>query len=293
MQNVGLLFNTQKNDAIKKAEALKRWGEKNGIAFLLPEHEAFATGAYGVPDDVWAVNVEFAVVLGGDGTFLRAARYSFGRHLPLYGINLGRLGFLASGSPESAENDILAILDGKFTLQKRHMIKGILRRNGKIIHEMHALNDLVISKGALARVIDLEVRAGNDLLTLFIGDGLIIATPTGSTAYALSAGGPIIPPHLSCLLLAPICSHSLYSRPLVLGHSDTVYILPKGDTDNIVITQDGQLGYALLEGDVIEAGLSSDMYVNTIQLEGQSYFDLLREKLRWGYNGINDRGVRA
>lgn len=293
MRNVGLLFNTQKKDAIKKAEALKHWGEKNGIAFLLPEHEAFATGACGVPDDVWADSVEFAVVLGGDGTFLRAARYSFGHHLPLYGINLGRLGFLASGSPESAEHDILSILDGKFTLQKRHMIKGTLRRGGKIIHEMHSLNDLVISKGALARVIDLEVRAGNDLLTLFIGDGLIVATPTGSTAYALSAGGPIIPPHLSCLLLAPICSHSLYSRPLVLGQSDTVSILPKGEINNIVITQDGQLGYALLEGDIIEAGLSSDMYVNTIQLEGQSYFDLLREKLRWGYNGINDRGERA
>lgn len=290
MRNVGLLFNTQKNDAVKKAGQLCRWGAENNVNFILPEYGALTTGTHGGCDDARARYVEFAVVLGGDGTFLRAARYTFGRNIPLYGVNLGRLGFLATGSPETAEEDILLILGGKYTVQKRNLIKGILWRKGEPLYEMHALNDIVVSKGALARTIDLEVRTGKELLTLMIGDGLIISTPTGSTAYSLSAGGPIVPPHIPCLLLAPICSHSLYSRPIILGRDDKVYILPKGKLSNTIISQDGQLGCELMEGDVIEAALHPDMFVNTIQLEGRSYYDLLREKLRWGCNGISDGG---
>lgn len=288
MRKVGLLFNTKKNDAVEKAKQLLDWGCKNGVSFLLPELEASVVGAAAIFHDTWVNSLEFAVVLGGDGTFLRAARYTFGYDIPLYGINLGRLGFLATGNPKLAEQDILSITEGKYAVQKRHLIKGVLRRDGRVIHEMHALNDIVVSKGALSRVIDLELRADGELLTIFIGDGLIISSPTGSTGYALSAGGPILPPHIPCLLLAPICSHSLYTRPIILGQTDKISVLPKGDLSNIVITQDGQLGYGLTEGDVIEAWLDPDMYVNTIQLEGDSYYDLLREKLRWGYNGISD-----
>lgn len=293
MRTVGILFNAQKEGAVKKARQLLGWGNENGVNFLLPEIEASVAGVSATPYDVWASAVEFAVVLGGDGTFLRAARYAFGRDIPLYGINLGRLGFLATGSPESAERDIAEILDGGFDIEKRHILKGILRREGRVICEMHSLNDLVVSKGALARVIDLEVRTGDDLLTLFIGDGLIVSTPTGSTGYALSAGGPIIPPHIPCILLAPICSHALYTRPIVLGPADKILILPKGDISNIIFTQDGQLGYELMNGDVIEVCLDPDIYVSTIQLKGRSYYDLLREKLRWGYNGISDGGKIA
>lgn len=288
MRKAGLLFNTQKTDAVEKAQQLLNWGGENNISFLLPEDEAATLGVSGLAHDAWANGVEFAVVLGGDGTFLRAARKTFGRNIPLYGINLGRLGFLATGSPESAESDILTIMKGGHTLQKRHLIKGVLRRNGKAVHEIYALNDIVISKRSLARAIDLEVRATGELLTLFIGDGLIISTPTGSTGYALSAGGPILPPHIPCLLLAPICSHSLSTRPIIFGQTDKISILPRGDLGNVVVTQDGQLSYKLMDGDELEAGLDSDMFVNTIRLKGDNYYELLRKKLRWGYNSIDD-----
>lgn len=287
-RKVGLLFNTDKKEAMAKAGKLLSWGRVNGVEFLLPDYEAQAIGAEPAPS--WQDVAEFAVVLGGDGTFLRGARCTFGHDIPLYGVNLGRLGFLAVGCPESAERDILTILDGKYSIQKRDLLKGVLRRQGEVISEFNSLNDLVISKGSVSRVIDLEVRAGSDLLTYFIGDGVIIATPTGSTAYSLSAGGPIVPPHIHCMLLSPICSHSLYSRPLVLDALDRIRILPKSDVSNIVLTQDGLPCRQLMEGDVIEAFIDPGMGVSTIMLEGSSYYDLLREKLRWGCNGISDGG---
>ena len=190
MKKIGLLFNTQKPEAIETAWRLWHWGRDEGISFLFPPHEASAISIPGVDDETWRKEAAFAVILGGDGTFLRAARYTFGNAIPLYGINLGRLGFLAIGSPESAEEDIKSIIAGHYTLQRRHLLKGQVWRSGRLVHELHALNDFVISKGSIARVTDLEVKVGGETLTLFLADGLILSTPTGSTAYALSAGGP-------------------------------------------------------------------------------------------------------
>ncbi|NLX85169.1 MAG: NAD(+)/NADH kinase [Synergistaceae bacterium] len=288
--NVGLLFNTQKPEAIKLAAKLYAWGRESGINFMLPPHEASALSIPEIPDNIWKQEVEFAVILGGDGTFLRAARYTFGYPIPLYGINLGRLGFLATGDPKSAKEDITSILAKNYTLQQRHLLKGLVWRGERVVYELHALNDLVISKGNLARVIDLEVKVGDQILSLFLADGLILSTPTGSTAYALSAGGPIVPPHVPCMLLAPICAHTLYARPVVLGENDRAYVTPKGDNRNLILTQDGQLCYELLPDDHLEAMLDPDMRINIIQLKDRSYYDLLREKLRWGFNGITDGG---
>ncbi len=284
--NIGLLFNTQKPEAINMATRLCAWGKEHGLNFMLPPHEASALCVPEIPDNVWREEVAFAVILGGDGTFLRAARYIFGYSIPLYGINLGRLGFLATGDPEEAEKDITSIIENNYTLQQRHLLKGIVWRGGRIVHELNALNDLVISKGNLARVIDLEVRVEDEILSLFLADGLILSTPTGSTAYALSAGGPIVPPHVPCMLLAPICAHTLYARPVVLSGTDHAFVIPKGDNRNMILTQDGQLCYELLPGDRLEAMLDPDIHVNIIQIKDKSYYDLLREKLRWGFNGI-------
>ncbi|MDY2984455.1 MAG: NAD(+)/NADH kinase [Synergistes jonesii] len=287
---VGLLFNTQKPEAIDMAWRLWRWGKSNNIKFLLPPHEASAIALPGVDDEKWREESSFAVILGGDGTFLRAARYTFGCGVPLYGINLGRLGFLAIGSPESAENDIEEIISGKYSVQLRRLLKGQVWRGNRLVHELYALNDLVISKGSLARVVDIEVRVGKEILSLFLADGLILSTPTGSTAYALSAGGPIVPPHVPCMIMAPICAHTLYARPVILSDTDNICVIPKGDARNLMLTQDGQLGYELLPGDELHVMLDNQIFVRTIQLTGRSYYDLLREKLRWGFNGIREAG---
>lgn len=288
--NVGLLFNTQKPRAISLADKLYTWGKQNGINFMLPPHEATALTVPETPDNIWRDEVSFAVILGGDGTFLRAARYTFGYPIPLYGINLGRLGFLATGDPQSAEEDILSIIEKNCSFQQRDLLKGLVWRGGRVVYELHALNDLVISKGNLARVIDLEVRISGEILSLFLADGLILSTPTGSTAYALSAGGPIVPPHVPCIILAPICAHTLYARPVILSGTDSAFVTPKGENRNLILTQDGQLSYELLPDDHLEATLDTDIHVNIIQLKNRSYYDLLREKLRWGFNGITDGG---
>ena len=289
-KKIGLLFNTQKRAAIEMARRLWEWGRSEGIQFLFPPHESSAVFIPGPDDETWRKEVSFAVILGGDGTFLRAARYTFGYEIPLYGINLDRLGFLAIGCPESAEEDIKMIIAGDYSLQSRRLLKGQVWRSGRLVHELHALNDFVISKGNLARVTDLEVKVGSETLTLFLADGLILSTPTGSTAYALSAGGPIVPPHVPCMLVAPICAHTLYARPVILSEDDSAVVIPRGDARSLILTQDGQLGYELLPGDELHAKLDDDVRVQTIQLNGRSYYDLLRQKLRWGFNGISDGG---
>ena len=281
---IGLLINPQKPKALEMGKRLLLWGREKGVTFLAPPHEAAVLGIPGVSDEEWKNQVEFAVVLGGDGTFLRAARYVLGKEIPLYGINVGRLGFLASGDPNSAEKDIDTILEGRFTTQKRRLLKGTVTRGGSLVHEVYALNDLVVTKGAFARVITLQISVGQRPLSVMTGDGLILSTPTGSTGYALSAGGPIIPPHVPCMLLVPICAHTLYARAMVFGDGDTIQIIPRGDHRDMMLTQDGQLGYELLPGDQIDVSLSREKSVTIILLPNRDYYGLLLEKFQGGQN---------
>ena len=281
---IGLLINPQKPKALEIGKRLLLWGAEKGVSFLAPPHEAAVLGIPGAEDEDWKEQVRFAVVLGGDGTFLRAARYVLGNDIPLYGINVGRLGFLASGDPNRAERDIETILEGNFLTQKRQLLKGTVNRGGALVHEVYALNDLVVTKGAFARVITLEISVGQRPLSLMTGDGLILSTPTGSTGYALSAGGPIIPSHVPCMLLVPICAHTLYARPMVFGEDDLIRIIPRGDHRDMMLTQDGQLGYELLPGDQINASLAKEKSVSIILLPDRDYYDLLLEKFQWGQN---------
>lgn len=290
MTELGLLFNTSKKSAISIAWRIIRWCRERHINILLPQEEANALGIEGACDDLFLRETKIAVVIGGDGTFLRAARYTLGREIHLYGINVGRLGFLAIGSPLTAEEDLSAILRGEYSLQARDCIKGVVLRNGSQAHKLSALNDLVITKGAFARSIDLELSIDGELVGLFPCDGFIASTPTGSTAYSLSAGGPIIPPHLSCMILAPICAHTLYSRPIVLGPNDRAVLAPRCEDREVLLTQDGQLGYKLQEGDKIEVSICDKHKVYTISLPGRSYYSLLRDKLRWGRCSFSDAG---
>ena len=290
-QSIGLLFNTQKKVAIEVAKRIIAWGRERGVPVLLPPHEATVLGVPETPDEVWRDAVGFAIVVGGDGTFLRAARYVLGHPVPLYGINVGRLGFLAIGDPESAEEDIQCILEGGFSIQSRDCVQGVVLRGDRQVHELHALNDLVITKGSFARSVDLELAVGGQTVSLFPADGMIVSTPTGSTAYALSAGGPIVPPHVPCLLLAPICAHTLYARPMILGKDDVARITPRGDHRELLLTQDGQLGYELLPGDHIKVQLDPEKRVQTISLPHRTYYDLLRRKLQWGRCSFGPEGA--
>ena len=283
MTTLGLLVNTQKRPALDLAEKILRWGRRQNVSFALPPHESHMLGVEEVSDKDWKERVDAAVVLGGDGTFLRAARYVIGHDIPLYGINVGHLGFLSCGKVENAEKDLEMILKGEHQIQYRRLLHGIVSRGKRQKHEVYALNDLVVTKGPFARLIALNISVSGSPLSVLHADGLIISTPTGSTAYSLSAGGPIIPPHLSCMILSPICAHTLYSRPMVLSDSDTINITPEGQHREIMLTQDGQLGYELFPGDCITVTLDPSRRVGIIAMKGNDFFSLLQEKFQWGH----------
>lgn len=277
-----MIVNLRKPEAVEMARRLLRWGQENGCPFLLPHQEASALTTAGLSDEEWLRTVKLAVVIGGDGTFLRAARYVLDSDIVLHGINLGHLGFLASGRPERAEHDLQDILNDRHTVLKRRLLRCVLRRDGTPLHTLYALNDVVLSKNAIARLLHIEVQFDGKFFGVLPADGVIISSPTGSTAYALAAGGPIIPPHLDSMLLAPLCAHTLYSRPLVAAATDRISLIPRGSSRDTVLTQDGQLAYEVFPGDLIDVELAPDKFVQTAVLPGRSFLDLVQEKLGWG-----------
>jgi NAD+ kinase len=297
MKKLGMIVNAHKPEAVEMGRRLLRWCRGEGIALLLPPHEASLLTAEGVSDDEWLRTVDVAVVIGGDGTFLRASRYVLESGIPLHGVNLGHLGFLASGRPEEAEQDLSRIVNGEYSLLERPILQCALFREGSsslnaapndaaggALHVLYALNDVVLTKNAIARLLHIEVRFNDKFFGILPADGIIISSPTGSTAYALSAGGPILPPHMRSMLLAPICAHTLYSRPLLAAPEDTITLIPRSGVRDMTLTQDGQLAYEVLPGDRIDISLSEDRVIRTVSMPGRTFLDLVQEKLGWGQN---------
>jgi NAD+ kinase len=229
--------------------------------------------------------MDFAVSIGGDGTFLRTSRLIWGLGVPLYGINAGRLGFLTAGTAESATSDISRILAGDYSLFSRIPLRGEVTRSGEVIDSVYALNDITMSRGFLSRPIDSLVSVGGDDIYRFLSDGIIVSTPTGSTAYALSAGGPIIHPKVKCMLVLPICPHSLFPRPIVLGDTETVNISIECCDYEAILSGDGHQNMTLFAGDAVSVRLDVERGIDVISVDDSSYYDILRRKMNWGWNG--------
>ncbi len=221
------------------------------------------------------------VVVGGDGTFLAGARIASRYGVPVVGVNEGRFGFLTEIERDEAEDVLKEILKGGGKKQRRMMITTYLKRNGKLRRLGDYLNDVIVSKSALARIMEIEVRANGDPMMTVYGDGVIMATPTGSTAYALSAGGPIIYPDSENLLFVPICPHTLSNRPVVLPSDFKVSVRVLSDDRACFLTLDGQRGMYLKRGDVVEVSKSKRYCTIYIHPE-KTFFEILRAKLRWG-----------
>jgi NAD+ kinase len=203
------------------------------------------------------------------------------REVPILGINIGSLGFLTGTSSREAPEAVKAVLDGRYVLEKRIMIRAELHRNGRKIKENYVLNDIVINKAAIARILEMEAKVNELLLCHYKADGLIISTPTGSTAYSLAAGGPIVVPTLNTLIITPICSHSLSQRPLIVSDDSRFEILIRSDGGGAYLSLDGQTGEQLKQDDVIRARKSRSV-TKLVRIGSKSYFDILRQKLRWG-----------
>ena len=227
---------------------------------------------------------DLIVVLGGDGSLLGMARLTGARPVPVLGIHHGDFGFLTDAGDQDLETVIDAALTGDLSVEHRGMLAVIVKRAGEIIAQVQGLNDAVIGRGSLSRMLTLEVTVDDEMLAEYRGDGLIIATPTGSTAYSLSAGGPVVEPSMDAMVLTPIAPHTLGSRPLVLPDSSTIAVRVASECDDAALTVDGQEQVALEPGDVCEITRSPNRAaIATVSRDG--YFSILRRKLHWAARG--------
>ncbi len=221
------------------------------------------------------------MVFGGDGTLLSVARLIEEKGTPIIGVNLGTLGFLTNVPVEQLYATMEMVLLGQYKVQERILLVVSIKREGKIISSNHVLNDMVINKGALARIIEIDTFIDGKFLTTFRADGLIVYTPTGSTGYSLSANGPIVHPSLSCLGITPICPHTLTNRPLILPDTVVFEAAIRSETEDVYLTLDGQVGFLLKPEDVVEAKVASNkIYIVISPME--DYYHMLRTKLKWG-----------
>jgi NAD+ kinase len=224
---------------------------------------------------------DLTIVLGGDGTLLSVARRASKREVPILGVNMGGLGFLTETTTSELFSTLERVLVGEYEIERRSLLEAVLVRGGERVGAFQALNDVVINKGALARIIDLEVWVGDQYLCTYKSDGLIVATPTGSTAYSLAAGGPIIDPAVGVVVLTPICPHTLTNRPIVLPDHAYIQIVLRTADEDVILTLDGQEGQPLKRGDTIGVKRSG-ITVSLIKSPNRTVFDVLRSKLHWG-----------
>jgi NAD+ kinase len=280
---IGLIAREDRSDASEVLRELVRWLRRRGCQVVVdPETAALvADGTRIVERGRLAEEVDLIVVLGGDGTLLSAAHMVGGRGVPILGVNLGHLGFLTATTLEALYPTLEPVLRGEYAAEERMMLATSLSRDGNVLAEYLALNDVVVTKGTQGRLIDLEVSADGQLMTAYRADGLIIATPTGSTAYNLSASGPILFPTMDAVVLTPICSHALTNRPIVLPATIRLDVALLADSPNVVLWLDGQPGLPVTAKDVVQVR-RADARIRLIRDPQKTYFQVLRTKLKWG-----------
>jgi NAD+ kinase len=282
IKTIGLISKPHVERAAEIVRGLIDWLVSRGVELRLDEvTAAYVARTDGLPRSVVPDGCDFIVVLGGDGTLLSAARAAGGRDVPLFAVNLGGLGFLTTIPIGEIYPELERALAGELRSAKRRMLHCDLVRGGQTVSAYEALNDVVLHKASIARMIDLEAHVDAQFVCIYKGDGLVVGTPTGSTAYSLSAGGPIVFPSVACLSLTPICPHMLTNRPVIVPDSSVIRIRNRGGDGETYLTVDGQVGEPLHCDDVVICKSSSHS-IRLIRPPKLMFFDVLREKLRWG-----------
>jgi len=281
MKKIGIICKQGRKEPQEILQELLPLIKKNGCETFVDSETAAALKIKGFSREEIASNVDLVLVLGGDGTMLSVSRLVAEQGIPILGINLGSLGFITEVSRDEIFSTVNKMLNEGCAIEERLMLSAAVHRDGKKLTEYTVLNDVVINKGAVARIIDLETNVNGSYVTTFKADGLIISTPTGSTAYSLSAGGPILYPTLESIVLTPICSHTLTNRPIVLPDDFKIEIIIKKISGDVFLTLDGQVGFSLMTGDVIEINKAAYKTKLLVPIE-RDYFRVLRTKLKWG-----------
>jgi len=285
MQDIGIIAHGAKDAALQVALSAYKCLLERGVHVRLQHHVADAIGEseLGLPDSA-VTDAEAVLVLGGDGTILATARECASKSTPMLPVHLGRFGFLTETAPEHLNESLDRLLAGEYTVEERMMLWTVSERAGQDQDQasVFALNDVVVANGPLSRVLHLSLSVDNEYVTTYAADGVIIATPTGSTAYSLSAGGPLVHPELQVLLVTPICPHTLTSRALLVPpHSEIAITVERDPQDTVRVTVDGQLGFPLTHGDTIRVR-KAEKSARLINVGGADFYQKLQSKLRWG-----------
>lgn len=277
INSVGIVVKPGHVEARATAAELSTWLKTRGL------HQSGETVSAGEirPDRTPTMNADLIVVLGGDGTMISAARIVGDADVLVLGINYGSLGYLTDFRIEEMFGALESIIAGEYEIDRRVMLEVEHWREREKLITGRVLNDVVINKAALARIIDIDVKLNELFVNTFRADGLIVSTPTGSTAYNLSAGGPIIYPSMNAVVLTPICPFTLTNRPIVVPDSATIELTLQNENEGVVLSLDGQTGYPMRAHDRIVIRKSKTTF-NLVQPANRNYFDVLRDKLKWG-----------
>jgi NAD+ kinase len=282
-KTVGIVSRPRQEDVAAVAPKLIAWLESRGLAVLCDQETAACLAASGRKRtrEALATSVDLLIVLGGDGTLLATAR-SAGEHtVPVLPVNLGGLGFLTSVTLDELYPILEEVLGNRSRVSERTLLEAQILRGGSVAERHRALNDAVLNKGALARIIDLDLSVNGEFVCSYKADGLIISSPTGSTAYSLAAGGPIVYPKVPAFIVTPICSHTLTNRPLVIPDSSRIEITFRAGEAPVFLTLDGQVGVELLRDDHVLI-TKAQHSLQLVRPARNTYYEILRSKLKWG-----------
>ncbi|MFZ5647797.1 MAG: NAD(+)/NADH kinase [Bacillota bacterium] len=276
------MANLEKRGVDKIVSDIRLWFTERGIRVLLQDGlQGPYPGAHHLSPEEMIKEIECLLVFGGDGTILSGARMAAQSGVPVLGINLGRLGFLSEIDIPDIGAALECIVNREYQIEERMMIEATVLRGGSVIEKSMGLNDAVITKGAFARLIFLKTRVNGEHVSTYPADGLIVATPTGSTAYSLSAGGPVVTPDLDLMLITPICPHALWARPIVISSDCQVEVDLLSDKGEVMLTIDGQHGLKLVKNDIVKITRAPHR-VRFIRLKARNFFRVLKQKLREG-----------
>ncbi len=282
-KTIGVISRPRRTNLSAVVPPLLHWLESQGLRVMYDEETASAlpNPTQGHAREQLASESDILLVLGGDGTLLAAARVAAARCIPILPINMGSLGFLTSFTVDELYPALEETLAGRSSMSERVMLQVELLRDGQMLDCQHVLNDAVVNKSALARMIELQLFIDEDFVCRYRADGLVIASPTGSTAYSLSAGGPIVHPSVEAFIITPICPHTLTDRPVVVRDSSSIEVKLAGNAESVFLTLDGQKGIPMESEDRIRITRSPHC-LRLIQPPRKSYFEILRSKLKWG-----------
>ena len=283
MKTVAIISKPGRPQLAEVAARLVQWLRANGYGVIADAETCAVVGSLecAARESIAARNPEFVVVLGGDGTMLSAARSVAQAGIPILGVNLGSLGFMTEVRAEELETTLAALGRKQCVVDARGMLHCQLVRDGKCVAGYEALNDIVVNKAALARMVDFDVYVNQQFVSNYKADGVIIATPTGSTAYSLAAGGPILTPDVNAFVITPVSPHALTNRPLVVPDRSEIMVEVKQPQEEAHLTVDGQTGGPLRQGDRIVCR-KSEHRIQLLHLPHRNFFDVLRAKLKWG-----------